>query len=50
MTEPNAPTEQSSPEAPPPVLGSWRRLYLVLVVELALITLLAWALQRWAAA
>ena len=36
------------PEQPPPVLGSWRNLYTVLVVELALITLLSYALERWA--
>lgn len=36
------------PEEEPPVLGSWRNLYTLLVVELALITLLSYALERWA--
>lgn len=36
------------PEEPPPVLGSWRSLYTLLVVELAVITLLSYALERWA--
>jgi hypothetical protein len=38
----------SEPEQPPPVLGRWRNLYTLLVVELALITLLSYALERWA--
>ncbi len=36
------------PEAPPPLLQSWRNLYLLLVGELALIVLLFYALTRWA--
>jgi hypothetical protein len=36
------------PEEAPPVLGSWRNLYTLLVVELAVITLLSYALERWA--
>jgi hypothetical protein len=43
MSEPN-----QEPEEPPPVLGSWRNLYTLLVVELAVITLLSYALERWA--
>jgi hypothetical protein len=39
----------AAPEAPPPLLGSWRRLYLVLVAELAGLVLLFHALTRWAA-
>jgi hypothetical protein len=35
-------------EEPPPILGSWRRLYLLLVLELAVITALSYALSRWA--
>jgi hypothetical protein len=38
----------SEPESPPPVLGSWRRLYALLLIELAVITVLAYALERWA--
>ena len=37
------------PEEPPPVLGSWRALYLLLIVELALLTLAGYLLGRWAA-
>lgn len=36
-------------DEPPPVLGSWRALYLVLVVELVLLTLAGYLLGRWAA-
>lgn len=32
----------------PPVLGSWRNLYLLLVAELASLVLLFYALTRWA--
>jgi len=39
---------KQEPEEQPPVLGSWRNLYTLLVVELALITLLSYALERWA--
>jgi hypothetical protein len=35
------------PEEPPPLLGSWRNLYLVLVVELLLTAALLFALTRW---
>lgn len=36
-------------DEPPPLLGSWRTLYLVLVVELIVITLASYALSWWAA-
>ncbi len=39
---------KQEPEEAPPVLGSWRNLYTLLVVELAVITLLSYALERWA--
>lgn len=32
----------------PPLLGSWRNLYVVLVVELAVLVAAFWALGRWA--
>jgi len=35
-------------DEPPPILGSWRRLYLLLVAELLVITALSYALSRWA--
>jgi hypothetical protein len=33
---------------PPPVLGSWRNVYLLVVGELAGLVVLFWALTRWA--
>ena len=36
------------PADPPPVLGSWRRIYLLVVVELAVLIVLFHALTRWA--
>ena len=44
----STPVESHEPEQPPPMLGSWRRLYAVLVIELGLITVLAYALEWWA--
>ena len=38
----------TSPEEPPPPLGSWRRLYALVVLELvAFIALLAWLTWRY---
>jgi hypothetical protein len=37
------------PEAPPPVLSSWARVYLVVLAELALLVTLFWVLTRCAA-
>jgi hypothetical protein len=34
-------------EEPPPLLARWRNLYLVLLVELALLIGLFYALARW---
>ncbi len=36
------------PEEPPPLLGTWRNLYVVLVVELAALVAGFWILTRWA--
>jgi len=36
------------PDEPPPFLGSWRNVYLALVLELALLVALFYALTRWA--
>lgn len=47
MTEP--PVKSPDLDEPPPVLGSWRALYLLLLVELALFTLAGYLLGRWAA-
>lgn len=41
--------EERLPEnEPPPFLGSWRNVYLFLAGELALLSLLFYALTRWA--
>jgi len=49
MIEPADPSAApASHEEPPPLLGSWRRLYMLLIVELGAITVLAYALARWA--
>jgi hypothetical protein len=36
------------PEAPPPFLRSWGRVYLIVIAELAALTGLFYALTRWA--
>ncbi len=35
-------------EAPPPVLGKWRNVYIVLAVQLGLLVLGLYVLTRWA--
>jgi len=35
-------------DPPPPLLGSWRALYLVVLGELAALVLGFWVLARWA--
>jgi hypothetical protein len=46
----NAPVapRRADPEDPPPILGSWRALYLLLLAELAALVALFTALTRWA--
>ena len=39
---------KTDPEPPPPLLGSWRNIYLALLAELAALVLLFYALTRWA--
>jgi hypothetical protein len=39
----------AEPEEPPPLLGSWPRLYALVVFELLLSAALLYALARWAA-
>ena len=39
-----------SPDEPPPLLGTWNRLYAVVIVELLVCAALLYALARWAAA
>jgi hypothetical protein len=48
MSEPE-PSKPDDFDEPPPVLGSWRALYLLVIVELALLTLAGYLLGRWAA-
>lgn len=43
------PERKPDVDEPPPILGSWRALYILLVVELALLTLAGYVLGRWAA-
>jgi hypothetical protein len=38
----------TTPEGPPPLLGSWRNLYVLLAVELAVLVVLFRALGWWA--
>jgi hypothetical protein len=42
------PPREVAPDEPPPILGSWRNLYLFVVGELGLLVLLFYALTRWA--
>ncbi len=44
MTEPQPP----APEDPPPLLGSWKNVYALLVVQLAVVVAILYALTRWA--
>lgn len=36
------------PEAPPPILGSWTRLYALVIGALVFQVVLYWLLTRWA--
>jgi hypothetical protein len=40
--------ERDEPDAPPPVLGSWRNVYALVALELAILIALFYALTRWA--
>jgi hypothetical protein len=37
-----------APDEPPPVLGSWRNVYVLVVAVLAVVIALLYALTRWA--
>lgn len=39
----------TEPEEPPPLLGSWRRLYALVIFLLLVCAALLYALARWAA-
>jgi hypothetical protein len=45
---PLPPFSKGEIEEPPPVLGTWRALYVVVLGELAVLILLFYALTRWA--
>jgi hypothetical protein len=36
------------PDEPPPFLGSWRNIYLFVLVELGVLVILFYAVTRWA--
>ncbi len=38
----------SSIDEPPPLLGTWRNLYVLLLVELAVLVAGFWLIARWA--
>ena len=40
--------QQGAPDEPPPLLGSWRNVYAVVLLELAVVVVLLYALARWA--
>ena len=40
--------EQDDPLPPPPLLGSWRNVYVLVVAVLAVLIALFYALTRWA--
>jgi hypothetical protein len=40
--------ERDEPEAPPPLMGSWRNVYALIVINLAALIALFYALTRWA--
>jgi hypothetical protein len=45
-----APRAQGAePEEPPPLLGTWRRLYALVLFELLALAAALYALSRWAA-
>lgn len=41
-------SQDVEPESPPPVLGSWRNIYALVLAELAALILAFYALTRWA--
>ena len=42
------PRPADAPEAPPPILGSWRRVYVVMAAQLGVVILALYALSWWA--
>ena len=37
-----------TPDEPPPILGTWKNLYVFVIGELVLLMVILWALGRWA--
>lgn len=48
MVEKETSEARGAPEEPPPLLGRWRNVYLLVLVELVVTALGFWALTRWA--
>ena len=42
-----APRKERADEEPPPILGSWKRLYALVLLNLAALILLFWLFTRW---
>ena len=45
---PSDPRDASRVDAPPPLLGRWRNLYLLVLAELSVLVALFYWLTRWA--
>jgi hypothetical protein len=45
---PRDPADSPALEQPPPILGSWRRAYALILIELGVTVLALYALARWA--
>ena len=41
-------TTRDPADEPPPLLGRWRNVYILVVVELAVLVAAFWAFARWA--
>ena len=41
-------SNRPTPDDPPPLLGSWRNIYIVLAAALVVETIAFWLLGRWA--
>lgn len=48
MTDEPSKSSDQTPDEPPPLLGTWRNLYWLLVIQLVLIALLSYGLAQWA--
>jgi hypothetical protein len=47
--QPRDAEQDATASEPPPVLGSWRRLYALVLIELLVTTAVLYLLARWAA-